>query len=133
LTNTLRISISNQIEALTDPANSYIKDEITSAIKKKKDELESLEDELVNLRNTVDEDKEKFLKFALDFADNMGNKFLELTPENRLKCKQLIFPGGFYVDKNNKVYTPEISPLYSLRSNKKASAISSKALLVQHR
>ena len=36
-----------------------------------------------------------------------------------LQCKQLLIPAGFWVDENENVYTPEISVLYRLATNKK--------------
>ena len=49
----------------------------------------------------------------------MGDRFLELSKEDRLRCKQIIFPAGFYLNAENNVYTPEISPLITLQTNKK--------------
>jgi hypothetical protein len=43
----------------------------------------------------------------------------------------LIFPGGFYVDSKNKVYTTKISPLIRLASIKKDLPITEKSLLVR--
>lgn len=48
------------------------------------------------------------------FIKNMGTKFLEISPENRMRCKLILFPAGFYVGANKIVYTPEISPLSHL-------------------
>jgi hypothetical protein len=48
-----------------------------------------------------------------------------------LRCKQVIFPAGFYLDANKKVYTPEISPLYRLASNKKDLPATEKSLMVR--
>jgi len=62
----------------------------------------------------------------------MGNNFFSLTPENAKKCKQIIFPAGFHVDSNENVFTPEISPLIRLASNKKDAEASQKSLMVQH-
>ncbi|HSX53566.1 MAG TPA: recombinase family protein [Patescibacteria group bacterium] len=129
----LNESINNQVEAITDPANAYVKEDILNAIKKKKAEVATLEGELTKLSELADADKEQFLRFAFDFVDNMGSNFLNISPDNRLKCKQLVFPAGFYLDKNNKVYTPEISSLYRLASNKKAPVNTSEALLVRVR
>ena len=77
-------------------------------------------------------DKEQFLRFAMDFVQNMSTNFFEVSQESRLRCKQLVFPGGFYMDAQNKVYTPEISPLYSLQTKKKDAEASINSHLVQH-
>lgn len=128
----LNETISNQVEAAADPTNSSIKQDILDIIVRRKEEVIDLEDQLAKLGDGVDADKERFLKFAFDFIENMGNRFLDISPENRLRCKQLVFPSGFYLDSNNKVYTPEISPLYRLATNKKDPSVSEKSLLVQH-
>lgn len=130
--NSLRLSISQQVEAATDPSNATIKDEILSSIAKKKEEVQELEGELGRMSNDAKEDKEKFLQFAFDFVDDMGTKFLEISSENRTRCKLIIFPAGFYWNAENKVYTPEISPLIRLAGNKKDAHASNKSLLVQH-
>lgn len=62
------------------------------------------------------------LEFAFSFVDGMGSNFLDpelVSQENRLRCKNLVFPAGFYLDENSKVYTPEISLLYRLATKKK--------------
>ena len=126
-------AISTQVEAVTDPTNVSIKQEIMASITKKKSEIVELEDELANLTSNADNDKEQFLRFAFSFVENMSSQFLELSQENRLRCKQVVFPAGFYLDANNKVYTPEISPLYRLVTNKKDLSVTEKSLLVRVR
>ena len=112
-------SILNQVDAATDPANALIKQEIMESITKKKEDIKNLKDKLAKLRSNADDDYANFLRFAYEFIDNMGNKFFEISRENRLRCKELLFPAGFYVNSHKKVYTPEISILIRLASNKK--------------
>ena len=90
---------------------------------------------------TVDDDikdsnelKKEFLrvaKFGLDLVKNYDKYYLSISHENRLKCKQMLFPQDFYVKKSGKVYTQEISPLYRFASNKKDLENDSKSLLVE--
>lgn len=54
-----------------------------------------------------------------------------LSPENRLRSKELVFPGRFYVNENKKVYTPEISPLITLAIKKKDTEVSDNSHLVR--
>lgn len=122
---------NNQVESALDPANMSIKDEILAAIQRKKDEISNLNEQLYELQQNADNDKQRFLSFAYDFIENMGRNFLDISPENRLRCKQLVFPGGFYLDKNNKVYTPEISPLITLATIKKDAEASEFTQLVR--
>lgn len=126
-------SISNQVEAATDPSNVDIKQNILDLITKKKSEVADLEDELAKTKHTADSDKERFMRFALNFVQNMGSEFLKIPPEHRLRCKQLLFPAGFYLDANDKVYTPQISPIYGLATTKKSAEALDYSLLVRVR
>ncbi len=132
--SSLEKSISQQVEAATNPANSLIKEEILQAISKKKEEVALIEDQLEKLKTDAENDKDEFLRFALNFISNMGsNKFLEMSHENRMRCKQVIFPDGFYLDENKKVYTPKISPLITLATKKKDAKASDNSHLVRVR
>lgn len=61
----------------------------------------------------------------------MGNNFLSISPEDQMKCKQIIFPAGFYMDSDKNVYTPEISMLIRLAAKKKDTEVSNKSRLVR--
>ena len=115
--STLDKSIAEQVEAITDPSNSIIKEEIMSSITKKKGEVASLKAKLHELKIQSADDKDEFLIFAYDFINNMGRDFLNIPKEERLRCKQIMFPAGFYLDANNKIYTPEISTLITLAAS----------------
>lgn len=127
----LKSDIDNRAIAAIDPSNANIKAEILANIEKLKTEVKGMEEELAGLTQKADVDKDRFLKFALNFVDNMGENFLLITPENRAKCKQIIFPAGFYLDANKNVYTPEISPLIRYATNKKDLPEAEKSLLVR--
>ncbi len=127
----IKETITNQVEAATDPSNAAIKEDILQSIANKKLEIAELEDQLENQASKADSDRERFLRFAFNFVENMGSRFLELSPVNRLRCKQAIFPAGFYLDTRNKVYTPEISLLIRLAGNKKDLSEPEKSLLVR--
>lgn len=124
-------TIEQKVDAATDPSNASIKEEILSSIEKKKVEVTDLEEQLKQLSSKAAQDKDQFLRFAYKFADEMGRRFLEISPENRLRCKDLIFPAGFYLDASDKVYTPEISPLITLLPTEKDAEASQKAHLVR--
>ncbi len=111
--------IDNRAIAAIDPSNIAIKAEILASIEKLKAQKQDMEKELFDLEQKMDADKDKFLKFAFGFVENMGESFFALTPDNAKKCKQIIFPAGFYLDAEKNVYTPEISPLITLQANKK--------------
>lgn len=126
-------TISNQAIAAIDPSNALIKQEILSNITKRKLEIADLEDQLSKLKYKSDNDRERFLKFAFEFVENMGRRFLEVSPDNRMRCKQIVFPAGFYLDADNKVYTPEISYLIRLAAKKKDTEVSDNSHLVRVR
>lgn len=126
-------SIRQQVEAVTDHANISIREYILDAISKKKDEISSLEDEMDKLEHEKDNNKVQFMKFAFGFVEDMGNNFLEISQEDRVRCKQILFPSGFCLDRNKNVYTPDISPLYRLATMKKDTEVSENSLLVRMR
>ena len=78
-------------------------------------------------------EKERFITFALEHAENMERHFIKLPKSRLLQCKQMLFPAGFWIDGNNKVYTPELSILTRLASNKKDSPETEKSFMVRVR
>ena len=86
-----------------------------------------------SLKNEAHSNEQEFLRFAFGFVDNMGKHFLEISQENRLRCKQIVFPAGFRLDANNKVYTTEVSPLITLLTKKKDAKASENSHLVRVR
>lgn len=129
----LKETISQQVEAATNPENASIKTEIMANITKRKEEAQDIEDHLHKLTRKAEDDYERFLKFAFSFAADMSEKFLDplTSQENRLRFKQIVFPAGFRLDANKNVYTPEISPLYRLAANKKDAEASDFAHMVR--
>lgn len=129
----LQESISQQVEAATDPENSAIKTDILANIAKRKQEAEDIEDQLHKLTQKAEDDYERFLKFAFSFAADTSQKFLDplTSQENRLRFKQIVFPAGFRLDANKNVYTPKISELIRLAGNKKDLSVTDKSHLVR--
>lgn len=129
-------SVDAKVDALTDPKYSNVHDEILDSIEKRKNKISDLKAKLFDLQATADDDKEEFLNFAYGFIKDMGSNFLDpelVSKENRLRCKQLVFPAGFYLNSNNKVYTPEISELYRLATKKKSTEVLKNSHLVRVR
>lgn len=130
----LNEAIERQVEDVSNPSLSGVRDDILASISKKKQEVAELQSQLTVIQSGADDDKEEFLEFAYDFIDNMGSNFLDaelVSKENRLRCKNIVFPAGFYINADNKVYTPEISELYRLAGNKKDPSITDKSHLVR--
>ena len=117
--SSLRNNINSQALAAIDPSNLSIKQEILANIDKMKADIAVYEEQLATLSQKADSDKQRFLEFAFDFAIHMEESFFTLTPEDTKKCKQILFPAGFYIDAEKNVYTPEISPLIRLAANEK--------------
>ena len=65
----------------------------------------------------------KLMRFALESIDNFGNKFVHLSPGNVEKCKQIIFPDGFWVDDDKNVHTCAISPIYGYINQKNPTIV----------
>ena len=133
--DSLDIFIEEKVNAATDPKYASVADDILNLIEKKKTERDDLQGQLTRLTITTEEDNERFLNFALDFLREIGDNFFnpDVSVENRLRCKQVIFPSGFWIDKNKKVYTPEISYLYRLATTKNDSDAYRKTQLVRVR
>ncbi len=131
---TLQDSIDSQIEKLSDDKYLSIHDEILKSIEKKKEQITKLEGQLFEAQNVAETDKEEFLQFAYSFIENMSTNFFDtdlVSKENRIRCKQIVFPAGFHMDANKKVYTPEISILYRLATNKKDTEVPLNSHLVR--
>ena len=127
----LKTKIKSQAAAAIEPSNAYIREDILANITDNKKAATELEEKISNLLSTKNNDWEKFLEFALSFANSMGSHFLEISQEDRLRCKQILFPAGFRLDENGKVYTPEISPIYRLATTKKDLPETEKSFMVR--
>lgn len=130
----LKQKLGSQVEAAVDPTNASIKQEIMESISLTKQNILETENDIETLNLEEEKDKADFLEFAFDYILKMSQRFFDesLSKENRTKCKQLIFPSGFYIDSNKKVYTTEISPLYRLATKQKDSPETEKSSMVQH-
>jgi len=126
-------AIARKVEAATDPSNDSIKQEILDSILLHKEDLASKEQQLHELTTSKELNKKEFYEFALTFINDAGANFFEMSRDNRQKCKQLIFPGGIYMNQDKKVYTTQISPLYRLEVIKKDAEASEIALMVRVR
>lgn len=104
--------------------------EIEKKIEQRANEIERTEAKIREIERNVNGDRDKFMTFALNFADNLGNNFFGLTPDNVKKCKLLLFPSGFFVNRDKKVYIPEISPFYRYREKKNEPKVAQKSDMV---
>ena len=125
--------IENQVDAVIDPKNEFIKDEIAKSIKRLQAEHKENESKVEDLRNQNDNDLQEFLDFAFAFLDDKGKHFFELSEVDMKRCKQLVFPAEIFVDKNKNVYTNEISAIFRGQSIEKDTEVSLKSNVVRVR
>lgn len=131
----LNEKLESRAEAALDETNVTFKNQILKLIEKTQKQISDLENDLTNLDSKFHDDEERFLMFALNFAKNMGESFLDpsLSEVNRKRCKQIIFPAGFRMDADKNVYTPEISQLIRLTATKKSAEALNNSHLVRVR
>lgn len=115
----LKTTIDKRVDAAIDPENISIKGNILRRIEDEKQTLTELELQYESFALNDTAEKERFITFALERAENMERNFLTLPKSRLLQCKQMLFPSGFWIDANKKVYTPEMSILTRLASTKK--------------
>lgn len=80
--------------------------------------IEALDEDIATIRqqiesiSSIEQDFVEFVEFALSTVEGFRDKFWELDQEHQVWCKQLLFPDGFSVSRDKKVYTPTISDFY---------------------
>ncbi len=107
------------VEKLTLISSTTTIQVIEDSIEQNTQEITELQTKLNQFNKDIEVNRSQFISFALDFANNLATHFFELTPEEAKLCKLLLFPDGFLVTSENKVYTTKISPFYRLQTNKK--------------
>lgn len=91
--------------------------EIMQAVIKIKSEIESLTNSVSDTNSN--DDFLKFVDFSLDYVEDLNSNWWDLTPDRRLRCEQLAFPDGIFLDRYKIVSTPTISPIYLFKTMKK--------------
>lgn len=81
----------------------------------------------------MEKDFVDFVEFSLDFIENLRSKFWTLEADELGWCKQLLFPEGFSISRDKKVYTPKISEFYRVATSKEDPEGSSKSKMVGNR
>lgn len=88
------------------------RENFTAALNLVKSKMTEVEGNL-NRAKDREQDFLEFAAFALDVVNNWTRQWWELEHSDRQRCKQMLFPAGFALNQNKKVYTPEISIIYS--------------------
>jgi DNA invertase Pin-like site-specific DNA recombinase/uncharacterized protein with PIN domain len=86
---------------------------------------------LINQSAELQEDLLDFVKFGLEYTNTLMDDWWKLDHEERVRCQQLILPGGISFNHDKKVGTPLISPIYSFQTNKKDLRFERKSLMVE--
>ena len=133
INDNIKKNIANKVEAVTDPKNEIIVDEIRASIEKLKAEYASNEEKISLLGEQHETDLAEFLDFAFGFLDNKGRRFFELSGEDMKRCKQLVFTGKIYVDADKNIYTHNISSIFRGQELEKDTEVSLKSNLVRVR
>ena len=114
----LRAGKSNLINALGRTTSQDVAEEIEKGIQGKVEQIRRMEAHIDDLRENKSSHYSDFLNFALKYTDKLAADFFNLPLDDVKVCKELVFPGGFVIDEKQRVYTPKISPIYRLRTQK---------------
>lgn len=82
------------------------------------DDIRQVEHELSSI-DELEKDFTDFVDFSINTIENLRDRFWDLDAEHLGWCKQLLFPEGFSVSRDKKVYTPKISDFYRLMDKQK--------------
>ena len=104
------------------------RDDIKQAISATKSDISDTE-AMLDAISGLGDDLLQFAKFGLEYTNQLSNDWWELSHDERVRCQELIFPGGISFNAEKKVGTQQLSPIYSLEPNKKALRVNRKALM----
>jgi len=111
-------------------ANPDLADDIKAEIATIKAQAAEIERQLTEASDVTEEFKE-FMLYALNYVEDLRQKFWTLPGESVAKCKQLLFFDEIYVGLDGKVYTPQISPIYTLLKAKDDPKVVKNANMVE--
>ena len=106
----LKVKKSELVQTLS--RNPDLEEDIKTEITTIKEQIAEAEVSVVNARD-FERDLIDFTNFAIDYVNNWKLNWWTLDKETMRKCKQILFPAGFYMTQDKKVYTPEISLIYT--------------------
>lgn len=115
---------------ILDTKSQKLKEGFTKRYELVEEEIKKKESLIESTTKSLELGRSDFLKFALEYIDNMGTHFFELPLEEVGVCKNILFPGGFWMGPDKIIYTPGISPLYRERAIKNGPSNSENALVV---
>ena len=98
--------------------NKFNEDDMKAVLDTIDDDIKQVEDELQTV-SSFEADFVDFIDFTIDTVENLRQRFWQLDAEHLGWCKQLLFPEGFSVSRDKKIYTPKISDFYRLAGTQK--------------
>jgi DNA invertase Pin-like site-specific DNA recombinase len=130
-----------RLEQLRDSKNKLViqaangtiaEEDVEEALVEIKRQIYEVEQEISSVKDT-EKDFTEFVAFTMKTIDGLQDDFWELDDEHMGWCKQLLFPEGFSVSRDKKVYTPVLSDFYRLATIQKDPTGSSKSTMVGDR
>ncbi len=112
--------------------NNFSEDDTKAVLDDIDDDIRAVENDLKDLSD-IEKDFVEFVDFSIGFVEDLRERFWELDAEHLGWCKQLLFPEGFSVSRDKKVYTPKISDFYRLANTQKDPEGSSESNMVGDR
>lgn len=131
-------SFKTRLEQLEEERKNVLRNALRNNLSQTdiEDVLETVDKDINDVTQTINELSEiendfvEFVDFTLTYIENLRENFWSLDAEELRWCKQLLFPEGFSVSRDKKVYTPKISDFYRLATTKEDPEESSKIHLV---
>jgi hypothetical protein len=103
--------------AATD--NETVKKAMVTAIESKEQEKLAIQAD-IKTYSDVDTELEDFIDYSINYTEELKAKYWKLDWDRRKRCELLLYPDGFFVTRQKKVYTPRVSPIYRDKALKKA-------------
>lgn len=134
-------TLQTRLEQLREGKNKLVRQSLNSVFAEEdvspvlnEIKLEIAETEqAIDAAQDIEKDFIEFVEFTMNMIADMQEQFWKLDEEHLRWCKQLLFPEGFSVSRDGKVYTPIISEFYRLVTTQKDPAGSSKSNMVGDR
>lgn len=96
-------------------ANPELANDFKEEINKIKAEITDIDIQMAK-DDRIDEEFTEFTNFALDYTDDLRERWWQLSGEKLAECKQLLFRGEIIVQPSGNVYTPFLSYIYTLQN-----------------
>ena len=109
--------IRNTIGEYSKEPEGAVKKGLRLLIENYDKQLEAIKTDITSTQN-IDMESEDFVKFAMNFTEQIKERWWSITFDERKGGEQILFNGKFYIDNSAKVHTPKLSTIYRLGTNK---------------